>query len=635
MGVTMRCKQTLLFLAVVLCCSAVAHAQQWSDILAPSRAIDWSHAGAGTIPNRTTICSTLNPGATAAQINSAIANCPAGQVVFLNAGTYNISGQIFFNNKSNVTLRGAGPDRTFIVWSSGGGCNGLGADVCLMNGDNNYSGSPGNVATWTAGYSQGATSITLGSVTLGSISNLHVGSLLILDQTDPSSDTGDIWACRSTSCSMQGGGSGRSGRTQMQQVTVTSISGSGPWTIGITPGLYAPNWASGQSPGAWWSGSLPVSGDGIENLSMNHSSVGGGSGVQMVNAANCWIKGVRSLNSSSGVSAHVFFYQASHNTVRDSYFYGSNPSSEGYGVDSGYGSSDNLVENNIFQHIATATITEGDAGSVYAYNFAVDNYFGPGDWQQEDAYHHQGGDNYMLWEGNIGTGMTADDIHGTSFMVTLFRNRWTGRDTATANGTKDAQTNAVHLYAYNRYYNVVGNVLGTSGYHQYYDTYNLTTTDSSSVDADRTVIVLGFSDNEGGHYSGINNDVLVRNSLVRWGNYDTVNAAVRWVSGEIPSGISTYANPVPASHALPASFYLSAKPNWWGSVPWPPIGPDVTGGDLPNVGGHVYQTPAMNCYLTTMGGKTDGTSGALTFNANNCYTMSGSAPAPPTNLQVK
>ena len=56
-------------------------------IIDPLRATDWSHPGvAGGIVNRTTICQTLNPGATAANINSAIAACNNG-VVFLSAGT--------------------------------------------------------------------------------------------------------------------------------------------------------------------------------------------------------------------------------------------------------------------------------------------------------------------------------------------------------------------------------------------------------------------------------------------------------------------------------------------------------------------------------------------------------------------
>jgi hypothetical protein len=34
---------------------------------------------------------------------------------------------------------------------------------------------------------------------------------------------------------------------------------------------------------------------------------------------------------------------------------------------------------------------------------------------------------------------------------------------------------------------------------------------------------------------------------------------------------------------LPPSLYLTAKPDYFGAVPWPPIGPDVTGqtSDIP------------------------------------------------------
>jgi pectin methylesterase-like acyl-CoA thioesterase len=234
----MKRKFSMALLLVMMGACASLYAQNWSGIIAPSRATDWSGSGVvGGIPSRTVICATLNPGATVAQINSAIAACPANEVVYLNPGTYSgLSGQIFFNNKSNVTLRGAGPDQTFLVFSSGGDCNGLGANICVMNADSNYSGDPHNTATWTAGYNQGTTSITLSGA-----SNLHVGSLLILDQLDDTSDTGNIYLCQTTSgCSWQGGiGNGRSGRAQNQTVTVTSINGSAPATVGISPGLRA------------------------------------------------------------------------------------------------------------------------------------------------------------------------------------------------------------------------------------------------------------------------------------------------------------------------------------------------------------------------------------------------------------
>ena len=105
------------------------------------------------------------------------------------------------------------------------------------------------------------------------------------------------------------------------------------------------------------------------------------------------------------------------------------------------------------------------------------------------------------------------------------------------------------------------------------------------------------------------------------------------MAAEVPATISQFATAVPLNNSLPNSFYLNAKPSWWRTTPWPAIGPDVTGGNVPGVGGHAYLTPAANCYLTVMGGKTDGSSGLLTFNANNCYGTS-TLPAPPTNLSI-
>ena len=118
---------TCLVMLLLLGIPSVAHAQRWAGIIDATRAVDWgagTQGVAGGIPNRTAICATLNPGATFTQINSAIAACNNG-IVFLNAGTYDLAGGIVFNNKSNVTLRGAGPDRTFLKFTAGSSCGGL------------------------------------------------------------------------------------------------------------------------------------------------------------------------------------------------------------------------------------------------------------------------------------------------------------------------------------------------------------------------------------------------------------------------------------------------------------------------------------------------------------------------------
>jgi hypothetical protein len=64
---------------------------------------------------------------------------------------------------------------------------------------------------------------------------------------------------------------------------------------------------------------------------------------------------------------------------------------------------------------------------------------------------------------------------------------------------------------------------------------------------------------------------------------------------------------------LPASLFLTAKPAWFGTTPWPAIGPDVTGGS--DQSGHAYDIPAKRCYtaLHLAGG------GAFNPHSASCY----------------
>jgi len=617
-------RKKLLFLpliSLVLCLSPFSQAQLWSGLISSGRAIDWSKVGIpGGIPNRTTVCTTLNPGATAAQINSAISSCSAGQVVLLNAGTYNLSSGIVFAGNSNVTLRGAGANKTFLVFTGGTGCHGQQADVCIDGTDTNWGGGPSNTANWTAGYSKGTTQITLSST-----SHLQVGNFLILDQTNDPTDTGSIYVC---SYGPQGGvgqtpycagelpsGGGRSDRDQEQIVTVTAISGS---NVTISPGLYMPNWSASKSPQAWWPTS-PILSSGIEDLSLDHTNSSidsAGAGVVIFNGLGCWVKGIRSLNSPR---SHVRFYISPRSVVRDSYFYGTrNAASQSYGVED-YPSSDSLIENNIFEHVTAPQMMNGAAsGDVIGYNFSINDYYGvSANFLQQSAWMHSGGIDNILLESNDGAGLASDLIHGTHQFLTAFRNRWTGWETG-----KASSTNPIAMRSYSRYYNLIGNVLGQPGYHTAYQ----------ALQATNDHAIFWFGQGSG----GVPNDPLVATTVMRWGNYDTATSVAHFDVTEIPSTLGTLLNAVPGSQSLPASLYLSSKPSWWGSTPWPAIGPDVTGGDGP--GGHSYDIPAKACYLNTMGGPSDGSGSALSFNASSCYGSGGGSstpstpPAAPTNL---
>src|SRR5881397_2822226 len=117
----MRRKALLLtILALLFGWASVAHAQLGSGVLDPSRAIDWTQSGIpGGIPNRTTICATINAATYAngasdatAGIQAALNSCPASQVVFLSSGKFRINSGLRI--PSNVTLRGNGALNTIL-----------------------------------------------------------------------------------------------------------------------------------------------------------------------------------------------------------------------------------------------------------------------------------------------------------------------------------------------------------------------------------------------------------------------------------------------------------------------------------------------------------------------------------------
>lgn len=598
-----------------------ARAQQ--TIVAPSRSINWGDVGIpGGIPARRAICATLNPGATAAQINDAITSCASGQTVKLNAGNYYLAGGVDFGGgKSGVTLRGAGADQTVLTFSSGAVCNGLGADVCMHSSDTNWRGGTSNTASWTAGYARGTTVITLSST-----AQLSVGKTIILDQLNDSSDNGAIYVCDTVAggCNDDGlsggpGGSQRESRAQQQLVTVTAISGN---QVTISPGLYMPNWRASQSPDAWWADG-PASGDGIEDVSLDHTSSGSQYGVAIFNCSGCWIKGVRSIRANR---SHVHIELSNRIVVRDSYFYGTkNAVSQSYGVEA-FPAGDTLIENNIFQQITAPQMISGPcSGCVIAYNVSIYDLYNPAAYLSHSVFMHSSGIDNVLIEGNAGVGMYSDLFHGTHHFVTVFRNRYNGWEST----GPVANLNALNIWPFSRFFNIVGNVLGESGRQMNYQK-------TPSTGGEPAIYVLGT----GTSTCCLGGDAHVVTTLLRWGNYDTVTAGSRFVSSEVPSSLAgsqaPYSNPVPGSQALPASFYLSTKPGWWsGAKPWPAIGPDVTGGNIPNVDGHAYTIPSQDCYAINMLGPADGSGGVLSFNAARCYGGGGNtAPATPRNIRI-
>lgn len=665
----------LKYLVLALTFSAGAHAQLWSGIIQSPRATDWSTVGSSAVASSATWTqcgSTVASGSSAATINAAIAACTANHYVQLAAGSFNLTALLTFAQKSNVKLVGMGANQTFITWTSGAstGCD-FNALVCMDSGDLNYILGPSNISNWTAGYSQGATSITLSALITGSTAPT-VGTALVLDQLDDTIDSGAVLVCYQPTpivCSTNGdnGGFTRTNRGQQQIVKVTAISGSGPYTVTVSPGLIMPNWnacnnGGACTPQAWWASS-PIQNMGIENLSMDFSgstseqTPGNGDGIEIFNCAGCWVKGLRLIQPGRAlVACQVCTFV----TIQDSYFYSSaGHNSSSYGIEFD-GASSALSQNNIFQQQTEVLAFNGPcAGCVEGYDFDIDNIFttptGPFsfNWRMASTLPHTVGIDHVLLEGNQGSGLQGDVIHGTHNFVTAFRNSWNGFQPN--NGTTvSSNIGPMIINALNRYFNVIGNVLGTPSYNY-------------AGNGGYATGIYSLGSSEMSTYT-VPADPNVALTLMRWGNYDTVTAAVRWCgnssdpgwsttcgsTSEVPTTLSTYPNSVPASTTLPASFYLSAKPSWWPTAkPWPAIGPDVTGGNMglcpsgtysglwaTNIlecgvggslttyaGGLVNSIPAADCFFNTMGGALDGVVTAawpssgpvLSFNAATCY----------------
>jgi hypothetical protein len=332
--------------------------------------------------------------------------------------------------------------------------------------------------------------------------------------------------------------------------------------------------------------------------------------------------------------------------VRDSYFHD--------GFKHGPGSTDTtvllsdkssafLVENNIFwrQHVSVM-VQWGAAGNVIGYNYSHGSYdestlnFMIPDLSDDHGAHPM----MSLWEGNHGTTFNADSIWGSSSLGTLYRNWFHGATQAcNPQNARGALTGcqwevqavrASALDAMQRSYNLLGNVLASadmlaltaynSGGSPMAATANLVWPSTRSYDAATYGLTWGY-DGAGASDDGsnANDNAFPYSTAFLHGNYNHVDGSILWDSGT-------------ADHTLAPSLYLTAKPAWFGTVPWPPIGPDVTGGDVTGqVAGHVNRIPAQRCFESmTMGGSFP----TGQFNATTCYATA-SAPAPVVLRLIK
>jgi Pectate lyase superfamily protein len=620
----MKCQQSIFLpLIFVLLIPFSASAQQpWSGILDPTRAIDWTSVGVpGGIPNRTTICATVNASTFAnggsdatAGIQSALNSCGSGQVVLLSAGTFLINSGVHV--PSNVTLRGSGTLSTILQ------AHGTGSVISLgPGGTPSVSGAP----SITGGATQGSTSIVLSSA-----SGVSVGSYLLIAELNASwvSINGSEGAC--TWCD---GGTGWNGtRVRGQIVEVTSVSGN---TVGITP-LYS---AYTLSPLA-----VPFNAAakyaGVEDLQVYANNTGYGQTFLMDETAYCWIKGVFS-NYADG--NHVSADYSYRGEIRDSYF--SNAFSHTPGTTDGdvfiaNKTSGFLVENNILERLHVSIMLNwGAAGNVVAYNYATGNFdISATNVNMMHMSMHGAHPQFNLWEGNVAPKFQPDSIWGSSSHNTSFRNWATGTsmiatpysgrgviDWADAHPAFQA-SRAMDINFLDSSWNFVGDVVGSTamaalsqsaGDAAMPQVAQIIAPANRSYDSASYDFDFGYGEASDTGTSGFDcgSPCIPFSTALIHGEYTGANGSITW------SGTLT--------HSLPPSFVHSSKPSWFGNSPWPPIGPDVSGGI--DGGGHASAIPALACYNSTP----KDSNGLLMFDSTVCYggsVVTGTPPAAPTNL---
>jgi len=566
--------------------------------------------------------------------------------------------------------------------SGSGGVTGF----TITNGGNGY--IPGNT-----GFLGGPNSTTR---TSGSGSGFTVQITGITEY-----DNGSIFPCglQIICAVLQDSGTAHKARSQTETVIATSITGTGPYTLTLSRPLMRPNWAPGQGPHAWW-GAATITNAGIENIGFDMTATGGTSAVVIQTAYKVWVKGI---SSNVANFMHVYALTSSNFVVRDSYFYETtNHGTTSYGIGSSGAISSALFENNIIQGVVDPLVANGNCtGCVFDYNFSVNQDDGATTVMFASSPMHSSSTDYILEEGNIGAAANLDNTHGPHFMNTFFRNYFVGYE-LNGNGINTTlptnSTVPAIVGAFSRYNNFVGNVLGTPGYHTI---YQCKPTSSSQQVCTPYGSYVGYVQIWGLGFSGdasqldfsnnppVPNDTLVASSLLRWGNWDSVRGAVSWCGGssdtgwgttcmvsgtstsEVPIADPNFPVPVPTlgdtgagQGALPASFLYSSEPSWWpAGKAWPPIGPDVTTGNIGQCTGgtygfsktlssgsctggaflppastnasHAVSIPAMDCYFEVMGGPPNGTGSMLMFNASSCYSQSsGGTVSPPTTLTV-
>ena len=303
-----------------------------------------------------------------------------------------------------------------------------------------------------------------------------------------------------------------------------------------------------------------------------------GGTISTNNVSYCWIDGLEvdgnpgtqnigTYDRPGGISGHsIELFHAYRCEVRGSYIHHSRHIGQGGGsylVALGGYTSESLIEDNIivFGNKPVVGNMMG-GGNVIAYNY-VDNARTDSATWQEGAIdlNHLSFSHNALVEGNWTSNMGADTTHGNSGWHVFHRNYATGQNSAPIYGSYPYMSGApdstfrraVGVDGYTRETTFIGNVLqaGDGG-----GVYQIDHSAGPRIDEAAVWRIGGGVDGGGDNLD----DGTTLSLLYRHGNWDSVTNGVVW-------------DPANAQRQLPDSLYLTSKPAFFGSNPWPWVNP--------------------------------------------------------------
>jgi hypothetical protein len=568
----------------------------------------------GGIPTNRTVHVTLSPLGNGQddtpQIQAALDSCPQNHVVLLNPGVFNITGNGLSFRTSNCTLRGSGlspagatggnlaaeiantPDfsQTHLQPTGGG--------TYLLKADRATNPSYGilyignNPADFSTSINLAADAVKdTNTLTLQSNPGIQVGELVLVDiLTDNDPDV--FWGFAHDP---PGGGSRRwfmrQDRSINQILKVTAVNGN---TLTFETPFHITFPVAYQAQLSRYNETV-LTGVGVEDIGFMGGMGGDWHGDIAMNLCQyCWIKHVEAYWAGGTT---IGLYGTYRSEVRDSYIHESSypePGGGGYLLGLNYGASDNLIENNIMWNGNKVDVMRATGGgNVLAYNYTDDAWgFTYPQWPEAgiNAGHYTT-PHFELIEGNYSQNYKGDAYWGNSIYITVFRNWLSGLRAAHGSlssytyqvaqctyryGDWDARF-AVDVQAHSFNTNFVGNILGMPN--QQLLSYNSNSCfDSAEVgfafeDLDNSITVNDVIMWHMGDYQNTTGwvwDSTTYQTQLRQGNWDWYTKTESWL------GLGgTQATPLGSAQTIPDSMYLTSKPAFFGSNPWPWIDPST------------------------------------------------------------